>query len=64
MPASSLGDIFFGLVSRFEVELGYFPLKEMQEARGEMGLPIERDLDFEPKSLRVLMEKHSLQRKK
>lgn len=51
-------DIFFGLVSGFEVELGYFSLKEMQEVRGPLGLPIELDLYFEPKSLRELMERH------
>ena len=44
-------DIFFGLVSGFEVELGYFSLKELQEAHGPLGLPIERDLHFEPKTL-------------
>jgi len=44
-------DIFFGLVSGFEVELGYFSLKELQETKGPMGLPIERDLHFEPKTL-------------
>ena len=55
-------DIFFGLVSGFEVELGYFSLKEMQEVRGPLGLPIERDLYYEPKSLRELMEKHQRDR--
>jgi len=52
-------DIFFGLVSGFEVELGYFSLKELQEARGPLGLAIERDLHFEPKTLRELMEFHN-----
>jgi hypothetical protein len=51
-------DIFFGLVSGFEIELGYFSLKELQEALGLLGLPIERDLHFEPKSLKELMEMH------
>jgi hypothetical protein len=51
-------DIFFGLVSGFEVELGYFSLKEMQEARGPMGLPIERDLHFNPMTLRELHNLH------
>jgi hypothetical protein len=50
--------IFFGLVAGFEVELGYFSLKELEEARGALGLPIERDLYFEPKSLRELKEWH------
>ena len=51
-------DIFFGLVSGFEVELGYFSLKELKEAKGPMGLLIERDLQFEPKSLKGLLERH------
>ncbi len=52
-------DLFFGLVSGMEVELGYFSLKELQDVRGPMGLPIERDLHFEPQSLRDLMGKQS-----
>jgi hypothetical protein len=51
-------DIFFGLVSGFELELGYFSLKELQAVRGPMGLPIERDLHFEPLTLRELEEMH------
>ena len=37
-------DIFFGLVSGFEVELVYFSLKELQRIKGPLGLQIERDL--------------------
>ena len=51
-------DIFFGLVSGLEVELGYFSLSEIQSIHGPLGLPIERDLFFEPKTLKELMEKH------
>jgi len=51
-------DIFFGLVIGFEIELGYFSLKEIQEARGPLGLPIERDLHYKPKSLRELRDYH------
>ena len=50
--------IFFGLVSGLEVELGYFSLNELEEVRGPMGLPIERDLHFEPKTLQKLKEEH------
>ena len=50
--------IFFGLVSGFEVELGYFSLKELQEVKGPLGLQIERDLYFEPQTLGKLMEIH------
>lgn len=38
----------FGLVIGHERELGYFSLAELEEARGPMGLPIERDLHFSP----------------
>lgn len=47
-PADGL---FFGLVSGFELELGYFTLQELQEARGMLGLPIERDINWTPKTL-------------
>jgi len=52
------GRYFFGLVSGFEIELGYFSLKELQEVRGLLGLPIERDMYFDPRTLGVLLEKH------
>ncbi len=42
---------FFGLVFGLEKELGYVLLSELEEARGPMGLPIERDLYFKPKTL-------------
>ena len=51
-------DIFFVLVSGFEIELGYFSLVELKATKGPFGLPIERDLHFEPKILQELMEKH------
>lgn len=51
-------DIFFGLVSGLEVELGYFALSELEEVRGPLGLPTERDLHFEPKTLDELLEHH------
>lgn len=52
-------DKFFGLVSGLEVELGYFSLGELMMLRGPMGLPIERDLHFQPTSLRELMTQHN-----
>jgi hypothetical protein len=51
-------DIFFGLVSGFEVELGYFSLSELEEVRGPLGFPIERDLYYTPKTLEELLAKH------
>ena len=49
---------FFGLVVGQEIELGYFALSELEQARGPLGLPIERDLYFEPKTLRELKAQH------
>ena len=42
---------FFGLVDGHEKELGYVLLSELEEVRGPMGLPIERDLHWKPKTL-------------
>ena len=42
---------FFGLVDGHERELGYFMLGELEEVVGPMGLPIERDLYWRPKTL-------------
>ena len=42
---------FFGLVFGHEREFGYFLLSELEEVRGPMGLPIERDLHFKPAPL-------------
>jgi len=42
---------FFGLVDGHCRELGYFVLSELEEVRGPMGLPIERDLYWKPKTL-------------
>lgn len=51
-------DIFFGLVSGFEVELGYFSLAELESIKGPMGLPIERDMHYVAKTLQELMNIH------
>ena len=44
-------DTFFGLVDGHEKELGYFSLKELESIKGPLGLPIERDLWWKPKTL-------------
>jgi hypothetical protein len=46
--------LFFGLVSALEVELGYFSLSELTSIRGRLGLPVERDLYFEPTRLSAI----------
>jgi hypothetical protein len=52
-------DTFFGLVSGFELELGYFRLSELSTARGPLGLKIERDLYFDPVPLSVVRNEHT-----
>ena len=47
-------DTFFGLVSGLELEYGYFSLSELEGVRGPLGLPIERDVYFVPKTLQEL----------
>jgi hypothetical protein len=41
----------FGLVQGQCKELGYVSLSELEEVRGPMGLPVERDLYWKPKTL-------------
>ncbi|AOQ24551.1 hypothetical protein MTAT_18940 [Moorella thermoacetica] len=50
-------DTFFGLVEGFETELGYFSLSELESTRGPLGLPIERDLYFNPVPLSKIYPK-------
>jgi hypothetical protein len=49
--------LFFGLVSGFDVELGYFSLSELASVRGPLGLLIERDLYFVPRTLHELIQR-------
>ena len=51
-------DVFFGLVIGLEQELGYFLLSELAQARGPLGLPIERDLHFQPTRLSAVRQLH------
>ena len=50
--------LFFGLVIGLEIELGYFSLSELSQVHGALGLPIERDLHYQPKPLGELQ--HSI----
>ena len=47
-------DTFFGLVDGHFKEFGYFSLSELESVRGPMGLPIERDLYWKPKTLQEI----------
>ena len=49
-------DICFGLVVGFETELGYFSLRELEGVRNRLGLGIERDLYFKPRTLKELKD--------
>jgi len=51
-------DTFFGLVSGFALEMGYFSLSELQSVKGPLGFAIERDIHFKPQTLKTLQEKH------
>jgi hypothetical protein len=44
-------DTFFGLVQGPFLELGYFSLSELEQVRGVLGLPVELDLYWKPKTL-------------
>jgi len=55
--------IFFGLVEGQFKELGYFNLNELESVRGPMGLAVERDLHWKPKTLKEIapeMFEHSV----
>jgi hypothetical protein len=52
-------DTFFGAVSGFEFEIGYFSLSELQALRGPLGLPIERDLYFKPTPLSQIRKEYA-----
>lgn len=47
-PADAVDFLFFGYVMGQFEEWGYFLLSELETARGPLGLPIERDLYFQP----------------
>ena len=52
------GDVqFFGYVDGNFPELGYFWLSELESVRGSLGLPIERDLYWQPRLLANVMRK-------
>ena len=51
------GSTCYGYVKGFENELGYFSLEEIENVRGALKLPVERDLFFEPTKLSEIMNK-------
>ena len=57
-PANAVDFLFFGYVIGQEKEWGYFALSELESASGPLGLPIERDLYFEPKPFSEVAARH------
>ncbi|MHB8629595.1 MAG: DUF2958 domain-containing protein [Aggregatilineales bacterium] len=55
-------DVFFGLVNGYELEFGNFFLSELEATRGPLGLPVERDRHYEPKTFRELQAMHEQER--
>ena len=52
-------ELFFGLVDGFELELGLFSLRELEDLGADgKNIPIERDLHYEPKTLKELQAYH------
>ena len=47
---------FFGYVCGMQ-EWGYFVLSELADARGPLGLPIERDLHFTPSPFSLVLSR-------
>lgn len=54
MEYDSDKEVFFGLVDGLEREFGYFTLYELENAKGVLGLPVERDIYFEPTLIKDL----------
>lgn len=55
--------IFFGLVVGMETELGYFSLDELMASTGPLGLHIERDVNWEPRTIAEVREMHQPSRR-
>lgn len=49
--------IAYGLVDGLEQEFGTFYLDEVEEIRGSLGLPVERDLHFDPQPVSQAMNR-------
>jgi len=49
--------LFFGYVIGLEEEFGYFALSELESIRGQLGLPVERDLYFTPGPLSEVLKR-------
>lgn len=50
-------DTMFGFVEGLDKEWGYFSLGELIEVRGPLGLKVERDMYYTPKTKKELNER-------
>lgn len=48
--------IFFGWVDGDFPELGYFSLEELESSKNSLGISIERDIHFTPKTMREVQQ--------
>src|SRR5258707_13976994 len=51
-------DTFWGVVAGDFVEFGYFQLSELQSIRGPWGLPMERDVYWDPTFIVEVVRRH------
>ena len=49
-------DTFFGYVDGNYPEFGYFSLKELSEVEGMLGIGIERDINWQPKTIGEIVD--------
>ena len=49
--------MFFGYIDGLEKEIGYFSLDELETVKGPMGLPIQRDLFWQPKKMSEIVKR-------
>ncbi len=50
--------LLFGFVFGFEGEWGYFTLRELEQVRNQMKLPVERDEHFTPAPWKEVKARH------
>ena len=55
--------MFFGLVVGMETELGYFSLDELKSSTGPLGLHIERDISWTPRTIAEVRNLHRHERR-
>jgi hypothetical protein len=50
-------DLLYGvIIGQQEIEFVFITLSELEKVKGPLGLPIERDFNYEPKTFKELIE--------